>query len=63
MERLGKKSSAKGMVVTTADLQQHRKAFRAYSIIYPAISLISRFDGLIPWASGYMLVAALTRRD
>ena len=63
VERLGKKSSAKGMVVTTADLQQHRKAFRVYSIIYPAISLISRFDGLIPWASGYMLVAALTRRD
>jgi SAM-dependent methyltransferase len=63
VERLGKKSSPKGMVVTTSDLQRHRKAFRAYSLLYPAIWLISRLDGLIPSASGYMLVATLTRRD
>ena len=31
MERLGKKSSAKGMVVTGGDVARHRKAFRAYS--------------------------------
>lgn len=61
--RLGKKSSAKGMVVTASDLQRHRKAFRAYSVLYPGIWLISRLDGLIPWVSGYMLVSALTRRD
>jgi SAM-dependent methyltransferase len=63
VERLGKKSSAKGIVVTTSDLQRHRKAFRAYSVAYPAIWLFSRLDSLIPWASGYMLVAALTRQD
>ncbi|HEY2943486.1 MAG TPA: class I SAM-dependent methyltransferase [Vicinamibacteria bacterium] len=63
VERLGKKSSAKGMVVTAADLQRHRKAFRAYALAYPAVWLISRLDGLIPFASGYMLVAVLTRRD
>lgn len=63
VERLGKKSSAKGIVVTASDLERHRKAFRAYSVVYPAIWLISRLDSLIPWASGYMLVAALTRQD
>jgi SAM-dependent methyltransferase len=61
--RLGKKSSAKGIVVTASDLRRHRKAFRAYSLLYPGVWLISRLDGLIPWASGYMLVSALTRRD
>ena len=63
MERLGKKSSTKGMVVTASDLQRHRKAFRAYSLLYPAVWLISRLDGLIPSVKGYMLVAALIRRD
>jgi len=63
VERLGKKSSPKGMVVTASDLQRHRKAFRAYSLVYPAVWLISRLDGLIPYVSGYMLLADLTRRD
>jgi len=63
VERLGKKSSAKGLVVTAADLQRHRRAFRAYSLVYPAVWIISRLDGLIPWVKGYMLVAVLTRRD
>ena len=62
VERLGKKSSAKGMVITGSDLRQHRKAFRAYSLVYPAVWAISRLDGLLPWASGYMLLAVLTRR-
>lgn len=63
VERLGKKSSTKGMVVTASDIQRHRKAFRAYSLLYPAVWLISRLDGLIPSVKGYMLVAALIRRD
>jgi SAM-dependent methyltransferase len=63
VERLGKKSSAKGLVVTASDLQRHRKAFRAYSLVYPAVWAISRLDGLLPWASGYMLLAGLTRRE
>jgi SAM-dependent methyltransferase len=62
VERLGKKSSAKGMVVTASDLQHHHKAFRAYSLVYPGIWAVSRLDGLIPWASGYVLLATLTRR-
>ena len=62
MERLGKKSSAKGMVVTGDDLARHRKTFRAYSAIYPLVWALTRLDALVP-ASGYMLIASLRRRE
>ena len=58
----GKKGSAKGVVVTGADLKGHRMLFRAYSIVYPAIWAVSRLDLLLPWTSGYMLIVAATRR-
>ena len=61
MERLGKRSSAKGMVVTAGDLARHRKTFRAYSAVYPVVWAVTRLDAVVP-ASGYMLVAALLRR-
>ena len=62
VERLGKKkSSAKGMVVTGADMGKHRKLFAAYSAVYPFVWAVSRLDALVP-ASGYMLIASLTRR-
>jgi ubiquinone/menaquinone biosynthesis C-methylase UbiE len=63
VERLGKKPSAKGMVVTGADLAKHRRLFIAYSLIYPFVWLFSRLDRLIPWTSGYMLMARATRTD
>lgn len=62
VDRLGKKSSAKGVVVTGADLKRHRKAFRAYSIVYPVVWAVSRLDALLAWRTGYMLLAGLTRR-
>ena len=62
IERLGKKGSAKGMVVTGADVSKHRALFLAYSLIYPVVWAISRLDALIPWASGYMLIASYRRR-
>jgi ubiquinone/menaquinone biosynthesis C-methylase UbiE len=62
IERLGKKGSAKGMVVTGADVRKHRKLFLGYSAIYPVVWAISRLDALIPWASGYMLIASYRRR-
>jgi SAM-dependent methyltransferase len=62
IERLGKASSAKGMVVTGGDLARHRKAFRTYSLIYPFVRAVSRLDALVP-ASGYMLIATLRRRE
>ncbi len=62
VERLGKKGSAKGMVVTSADVTRHEKVFRAYSAIYPLVWTVSRLDALVP-ASGYMLIAAFRRAD
>ena len=61
MERLGKKGSAKGMVVTALDVARHRRMFLAYSAIYPAVWALTRLDALVP-ASGYMLIAQATRR-
>jgi SAM-dependent methyltransferase len=60
VERLGKASSAKGMVVTGSDLARHRKTFRAYGLVYPFVWAVSRLDMLVP-ASGYMLIASFRR--
>jgi len=62
IERLGKRGSAKGMVMTGADVKRHRKLFFAYSLIHPVVRAITRLDGLLPWASGYMLIASYRRR-
>jgi 2-polyprenyl-3-methyl-5-hydroxy-6-metoxy-1,4-benzoquinol methylase len=61
VERLGKKGSAKGMVVTGGDVRRHRRLFAAYAAIYPAVRTVCALDGLIPWASGYMLICSATR--
>jgi SAM-dependent methyltransferase len=58
---LGKRSSAKGMVVTGDDVSRHRKLFRAYGAVYPAVWLLSRLDAVVP-ASGYMLIATARRQ-
>jgi SAM-dependent methyltransferase len=58
---IGKRSSAKGIVVTGDDVSRHRRLFRAYGAVYPAVWLVSRLDALVP-ASGYMLIAAARRR-
>jgi SAM-dependent methyltransferase len=60
MERLGKQSSAKGMVVTRDDLARHRKTFRLYGLVYPFVWAATRLDALVP-ASGYMLIAGARR--
>jgi SAM-dependent methyltransferase len=61
VERLGKKGSAKGLVVTGSDVAKHRKLFVAYTLVYPIVWTVSRLDLLIPWASGYMLIASAAR--
>jgi SAM-dependent methyltransferase len=61
--RLGKRHSAKGMVVTGPDMASHRHAFRSYSLIYPVVWAFSRLDRLIPWRPGYMLIAAAKRHS
>ena len=60
VERLGKKGSAKGMVVTGGDIVKHGKVFRAYAVVYPIVWAISRLDAFVP-ASGYMLIASARR--
>lgn len=62
VERLGKKGSAKGMVVTVEDVAKHRRLFRAYTLVYPFVAALASLDTLIPWVSGYMLIAVATRR-
>ncbi len=62
MERLGKKSSAKGMVVTRDDVARHRKLLRLYSTIYPFVLAATCLDALVP-ASGYMLIVSARRRS
>ena len=53
----GKSASEKGMIVTEGDLDQYRKAFHLYSIIYPVIWIIAKCDALLPCCQGYMLIA------
>jgi SAM-dependent methyltransferase len=61
LERLGKGSSAKGIVVTGDDLRRHRASFLAYSALYPMVWALTRLDALVP-AAGYMLIASARRR-
>jgi SAM-dependent methyltransferase len=60
LERLGTRSSAKGMVVTASDLSRHRLSFGIWSVLYPLVWAVTRLDALVP-ASGYMLAAAAVR--
>jgi SAM-dependent methyltransferase len=62
LERAGKKGSAKGMVVTGADVKRRRRLFRAWSALYPLVWALSRLDALVPWTSGYMLIVTARRR-
>ena len=62
VERMGKRSSAKGMVVTGVDLSRHRRSFRVWSALYPIVWVVTRLDALVP-ASGYMLIVAAERTD
>jgi len=63
LSRLGKKGSAKGVVVMAGDLRRHRKLFLAYSALYPFVLAVSQLDRLLPAGSGYMLIASARRRD
>jgi 2-polyprenyl-3-methyl-5-hydroxy-6-metoxy-1,4-benzoquinol methylase len=62
VERLGKRGSSKGLVVTRDDVAKHQKLFRAYSLVYPFVWAITRLDALVP-ASGYMLIARYRRQS
>ena len=61
LERMGKRPSAKGMVVTGSDLSRHRRTFRLWGMLYPLVRAVTRLDGIVP-ASGYMLIVGAERR-
>ena len=63
LERLGKKGSKKGVVVTGGDLNRHAKLFTAYSAIFPFVWVFSRLDALLPWNDGYRLLLVATKRN
>ena len=63
LSALGKKGSAKGVVVTAGDLRRHRRLFLAYSALYPFVLALCQLDRLLPRGSGYMLIASATRLD
>jgi ubiquinone/menaquinone biosynthesis C-methylase UbiE len=63
LERLGKKGSKKGVVVTGGDLNRHARMFAAYSAVYPAVWIFSQLDHLLPLNEGYRLVLVATRKS
>lgn len=63
LERLGKKGSLKGVVVTSGDLNRHARLFAAYRLVFPFVWGFSRLDGLVPWTEGYRLLAVAKRRE
>jgi SAM-dependent methyltransferase len=63
LERLGKKGSKKGVVVTGGDLNKHAKIFTLYSLIFPVVWVFSRLDALLPWNDGYRLLLVATKRN
>jgi len=62
LEKLGKESSRKGMVVTGQDLHRHAKMFAAYSVVFPFVWMFSRLDALLPLNDGYRLLMVARRR-
>jgi SAM-dependent methyltransferase len=62
LERVGKKGSKKGVVVTGGDLDRHAKLFAAYSAVFPFVWTFSRLDALLPLNDGYRLLLSATRR-
>ncbi len=51
------KTSGRGILVTGKDLNEYRRMFRVYSLIYPIVWFISKLDNLLFFRSGYMLIA------
>ncbi|MBI5669320.1 MAG: class I SAM-dependent methyltransferase [Chloroflexi bacterium] len=49
--------SKKGLVITGEDMAAYQKMFRLYALVYPVVWLIAKLDLLLPFTSGYMLIA------
>jgi len=49
-------SSKKGTLVSKEDMQKYKKAFLAYSLVYPLMWFLSKLDLLLFFISGYKLI-------
>lgn len=54
--------SQKGVIVTGQDMKRYAKLFWIYSAIYPVVWCVAQLDRLLPFASGYMLIARARSR-
>jgi len=52
----GVASTSKGQIVTGKDIEQYRKSFWLYSLIYPVAWMFSKLDHILFFVSGYMLI-------
>ena len=61
----GEDQSRKGLLVTEQDMRRHQKMFWIYSAIYPVVWLFAKFDLMLAWCSGYMLIvkAKITKSE
>jgi SAM-dependent methyltransferase len=57
LKRGKNEKSAKGVFVTGQDLGANQGMFKAYSLVYPLVWLISKLDNLLFFRSGYMMIA------
>jgi SAM-dependent methyltransferase len=55
-------ASAKGVLVTGADVRRHEKALRQYSRVYPVLKGVARLNALCLPFSGYKLIATARAR-
>ena len=54
------KRSAKGTVVTGAELERFRKEFRMLAVLYPALWLFAKLDRTLVFQQGYKLIVRAT---
>jgi ubiquinone/menaquinone biosynthesis C-methylase UbiE len=51
------KKTGRGVLVTGKDLNEYKKLFKLYSIIYPFVWFFGQLDRLLVFSSGYMIIA------
>jgi SAM-dependent methyltransferase len=57
----GVSASGKGTVVTSADVEKHKKEFLLLSALYPALWTMAKLDALLPLQQGYKLIVKARR--
>jgi SAM-dependent methyltransferase len=59
----GQGAAKRGRIVPTSsgELETHGTAYRLYSLVYPAMRLVSKLDGLLPGKADYAVVVSAER--